>query len=327
MTLPSSRSRTVADLVIVNPLAGALQHYTSQLERMLNASGVSTHVISVAEPSLSGKGRVRWLRNYFSALRATRRHRRRGGRLIVTWPVLGHLDRILVPIVSADRRSVIVMHDPRPLVRAVGYGRIIIALANLLSPKNSLVVHSELAAEHLRLRDDRLVLLPHPLLSGGARPTRPSTPVVRVLGQWKPDRDLELLAALADRLGDVRMEIVGRGWPAVAGWSVRDEFVPEGELDDLIRTSSVVLIPYRRYYQSGIAARAVEMAVPVVGTADELGAMTGRGYPFLVPNAADVSEWVEASLAALTSSSSLLQRVSVDASSNASVPWEQWARS
>lgn len=327
VTHPSARSQAVTDLVIVNPLGAALRHYTNQLEKMLNASGLSTTVISVLEPSASGLNRVSWLRQYVSALRTARCHRRRGGRLIVTWPVLGHLDRLLVPILSTTRRCVIVMHDPRPLVRAVGYGKATVGLANLFAPKNSLVVHSDLAAKDLQASTDRYVRLPHPLISSGELSARPAQPVLRVLGQWKPDRDLDLLATLANQFTDVSLEIVGRGWPEVRGWDVRDDFVSETELDELIRTSSVVLIPYRRYYQSGIAARAIEMAVPVVGTARELSAMTGPDYPFLVPDGADASGWAEVSRSAMTTTTALLDQVSAEATASASDSWKRWALS
>ncbi|WP_307092913.1 hypothetical protein [Arthrobacter sp. B2I5] len=120
-----------------------------------------------------------------------------------------------------------------------------------------------------------LTLLPHPMLpvvdavqeqaggnGGGRRPN------IRVLGQYKPDRDVALLEELASRLrSNCNLEIVGRGWPNVKGWTVDARFVSEDELDGLISRSDAIIIPYKRFYQSGIAIRALEQAVPIVGRA------------------------------------------------------------
>jgi hypothetical protein len=93
---------------------------------------------------------------------------------------------------------------------------------------------------------------------------------VYVLGQYKPDRDIELMESVARELpGDVSLRVAGRGWPEVAGWSVDNRFISEGELETILSgESTVVLVPYRRFFQSGIAMRALENLVPVVGPAD-----------------------------------------------------------
>lgn len=325
MTEPRALIRSNADLVIVNPLAGALRHYTQQLEQMFDGSAISVAVLSIPEPSISGKSRLTWLWEYAKTLVKARRTRRSGGRVVVTWPVLGHFDRIVAPLLSGRQTSV-VMHDPRPLVRAVGYGTVVVKIANLLAPKRSLIVHSALAAEHLPGSARSVVQLPHPLLSSMTSPVRPASPVVRVLGQWKPDRDVSLLESLATFLPSSRLEIVGRGWPPVPGWIVRDEFVSERELDGLIRTSSSVLIPYRRYYQSGIAARAIEAAVPVIGRSDELSSMTGGDYPFLLRSDANVRDWVDMIRSAIDSEPVVLERVRAVATTRALDGWKTWAR-
>lgn len=326
-SLGHAPSGAQVELVIVNPLAAALQHYTAQLEKMLARVGIASTVLAVTEPSVSGGGRMQWLQQYLRALREARKLRKRGARIVVTWPVLGHIDRLLVPFVTGSRQAVIVMHDPRPLVRAVGYGRGAVILADLIAAPNSLIVHSDLAADEMPGRRDTITRLPHPLVSEVSSRALPTQPVVRVLGQWKPDRDLELLRDLASLLSGVSLEIIGRGWPPVDGWAVRDEFVPEVELDRLLRSSTAVLIPYRRYYQSGIAARAIELAVPVVGGSRELSTMTGADYPFLVPDGAAVGRWADAVQAALASPAGRTAEVSIGAGLSASAPWREWVRS
>jgi hypothetical protein len=92
---------------------------------------------------------------------------------------------------------------------------------------------------------------------------------IRVLGQYKVDRDIQGLMRLATNAPpEWRLEIIGRGWPPVDGWHICNEFVTEGRFDELIRTSHAVLIPYSRFFQSEVAVRALEWGVPVVGPYD-----------------------------------------------------------
>ena len=117
--------------------------------------------------------------------------------------------------------------------------------------------------------------------------------IVRVLGQWKSSRDIEAMKSVAAAAydGNPRFEVVGRGWPEVDGWSVDNRFVPEAELDNLIHSSQVVLIPYSRFYQSGIAIRALENNRVTVGPADSsLADILGADSPCLVHDA----DWVGA---------------------------------
>lgn len=314
---------TVHDVVLINPLGGALHHYTRQLLQTLQSSELQVRALTLYEPSLSGGSRVKWLRDYVAALLSVRGS---SARVLVTWPVLGHIDRLLVPLLTGDRRGAVIMHDPRPLVRAVGYGPIATWLAKRVADSGTFLVHSVLAQKELLAQGVRADVVPHPIIAS-AIPRRVSgTPIIRVLGQWKPDRDLNLLTALAELLPEVTLEIVGRGWPSVRGWNVRDEFVSEDELDSLIATSSAVLIPYRRYYQSGIAARSLEMAVPVVGRRLELEPMTGASYPYLVETP-DLSDWADRVKAAVTSEQTTLERVRREVAGRALESWQTWGRS
>jgi len=266
---------TPARIVVVNPLGVALEHYTAALCGHLQNAGAETELISVTEPSQSGKGRIGWLIAYLEALRSAGRLARQStapSGVLLTWPVLGFLDFITVKL-ACGNSGIIVYHDPRPLVRSVGSSPLVARLVKHLSRRPGTLVHSQEAAAamgDLGLASG-MVLLPHPMLPvSDAVHERSGTggPNVRVLGQYKPDRDVALLEELASRLAPkYNLEIVGRGWPAVNGWTVDARFVSEDELDELIATSDAIIIPYKRFYQSGIAVRALEQAVPIVGRA------------------------------------------------------------
>jgi glycosyltransferase involved in cell wall biosynthesis len=290
----STSTRIERRLWVVNPLGAALHHYSTELADVLVAAGTAPSVLAVTEPSSSGASRWAWTRSYLAALRAVRRAWTPGDRVVVTWPVLGYLDVPLIAAVLGHRASLVV-HDTRPLTSAVGYHRVWQGLAVVLDRWVEVVVHSHQARDDLQSPGltRRATLLPHPVLAPqpsadtappAASPASRECPVVRVLGQFKPDRDVPGLAALAAELdGRCRLEIVGRGWPAVPGWAVRDAFVPEGELDELLATSDAVVIPYRRFYQSGVALRALEHGVPVVGpAASSLATLCGPSSRLLV---------------------------------------------
>lgn len=267
------QSATTRAVHIVNPLGGALSHYTKALEALLKDAGASVRVTSIIEPSVSGEGRAAWLARYLKLLVSAGRSRK-NEKILVVWPVLGFLD-ILFSRLLCRKAVSIVYHDPKPLVRSVGTGRLVANLVALCPLKADVIVHSSVAAN--AMYDVGLgagqAVLEHPMF----QPTRPSSteeagrptpPIVRVLGQYKQDRDMEVLRLLgAELAGKYQLEVVGRGWPSVAGWTVDARFVSESELDELIRTSAAVVIPYKRFYQSGIAVRALELGTPVVGRA------------------------------------------------------------
>lgn len=277
--MPSAKPATTASprLIILNPLGVALSHYTDALTHQFADAGIETEVLSIVEPSQSGKSRLQWLADYsamlYSAGRRTRK-RTSAEHVLLTWPVLGFLDLLMVKVLCGNS-GVIVYHDPQPLVRSVGSSQAVAGLIRLVKRRPGTLVHSNEAAAAMTAvgLTDGLMLVPHPMFPPSDSGKEPAVnadtgnrPRVRVLGQYKADRDIALLTSLAGRLGPkYDLEIVGRGWPAVPGWNVDPRFVPEDELDELIATSDAIVIPYKRFYQSGIAVRALEQAVPIVG--------------------------------------------------------------
>lgn len=112
--------------------------------------------------------------------------------------------------------------------------------------------------------------------------------MVLVLGQYKPARDLSLMTAIAPLLHAAGWEptVAGRGWPHVEGWRVIDRFMAESDFLALLSSAAMVLLPYRFYFQSGVALRALEAGVPVVGRPTGfLMSIFGERFP------GAVSEW------------------------------------
>ncbi|BDZ48170.1 hypothetical protein GCM10025867_04110 [Frondihabitans sucicola] len=293
----------------------------------------------IDEPSVAGSPRVLWILRYVGALLAARRsfaRESRTGIVLVTWPVLGYLDLAILRLTLGRRATGrIVLHDPTPLVSAVGYSPVVRRAVTPLLRRHRMIVHS--SAAHAELDAGSLAtateILPHPLCERPRTswPCVDSRPVVRVLGQYKADRDLELLAEIADLVGDrMTLEIHGRGWPEVPGWLVDRRFVSEAELDSLMSTSVAVLIPYRRFYQSGIANRCVELGVPFIGPRDStLADLVPSESPLLVPatprrGAAAARLWVEAVGVACSSDAAELRPLTQGAVRRSHRVWADW---
>jgi hypothetical protein len=298
MPLPSGGHARL-QVTVLNPLQGGLRHYTEALIDTLSRAGAAANLIEFPEPSQSGQPTWRWLAAYCRALAAGRR----GGAdlTIVTWPVVGYFDVVLIRLFLPSMQTCLIIHDPHPLVHAVGYGRLARWLAGISQKNLSVIVHSR-SAEVCVLAETRLhdvVQLSHPVMRPEELPTRHlqvDLPVVRVIGQYKASRDLDALrrlAVLAPR--HWRLEVIGRDWPPLQGWEVRSEFVSEQEFDALVDSSSVILIPYREFFQSGVALRALERNCPVVGPADSsLGELLGPDSQWLVRD----GDWLRAISAA-----------------------------
>jgi hypothetical protein len=237
------------------------------LDHVVRTCGASTYRVDVAEPSSANYGKVRWLSTYLARVRS-RITQEMPDVILAAWPAVGYWDLALLTMVARRRPVYLVMHDPKPLVYARGYGLTAKAVARHLAG-GVIVAHS---SEAIRVivegaRMPRVVDALHPMLEPRqAAALNGQQRNIRVLGQYKADRDvagLERLAAEAP--SGWRLEIIGRGWPSIPGWNIQSEFVAEARFDELVRTSHVVVIPYTRFFQSGVAIRALEWGVPVVG--------------------------------------------------------------
>ena len=293
--LSVSRRRSRPHVAILNPLGAALRHYTRALESELQMASAAVMVDSILEPSSAPYGRIGWLVRFYlhiALLRTTRPER-----IIVTWPPLGMIDVLLLRAIGGPY-AYIVVHDPIPLVRAIGYNRVVGRSLRLV-PSAQTIVHSQPAADALKdLTGITPDMLRHPMIwtaDSQACVSSPNpVPTVLVFGQFKPDRDTQLLSALGKRLaGRYGLKIVGRGWQQMENWAVTDCFIPEPEVEQLLLSATVVLIPYTRYFQSGVATRCVELGVPVVGSRTQsLEDLLGIDSGLLVKNPESVDDWV-----------------------------------
>jgi glycosyltransferase involved in cell wall biosynthesis len=246
--------------------------------------------------------------------------------VLAVWPVLGYWDFLASRILGGPRIRVVV-HDPEPLVNAIGYGRLPRRVASLRWVGTHAIVHSALAEAVVKRQciPAELSLLPHPMLPPTVRASasaKPQARTVRVVGRYKPDRDLDALAAVARSLPtDWTLEIAGRGWPTVDGWTVDDRFIPEEELDTLLRECDVVLVPYSRFFQSGIAVRALEQGTPVVGPrASSLSELVGEDSPWLVTE----SRWAQAIQSACDATPGDIDRTAARAYDRVVDAWGSW---
>jgi hypothetical protein len=311
-------------IIIVNSLGAALAHYTASLEQMMTDCGAAVSTMTLNEPSASGRSRVDWVIRYVRMLRAVAR-RESSSVVILTWPVLGYWDFVIARAVFRDRPVRVVLHDPNPLVQAKGYGRIARIIASLPIVASSAIVHSKVAADVVRRQAtlSNMTRLPLPMLPPRRpEPRKSGKPVIRVLGQYKADRDIESMARItAEGPRDWRYEVVGRRWPAVPGWQVSDRFVREEEFETLIEASDVILIPYTRFFQSDVAIRSLEMGTPVVGPrSSSLAEVMGSESNWLV----DGGSWTQAVEAAIRTDPQEIYRVSSSVYNNVLEQWRAW---
>lgn len=318
---------------LVNPLPEALGHYQRELTDLLGTAGVTVTATTTASAERRGTGR-----SAASVLAESLDARLRvtgpppGVHRLVLWPVLGYPELLMWR--GRARDTSIVFHDPRPLRRQVGLGtgacRLTRVAGNVRCTRGMLV-HSAAALVAVEERGFTADLLPHPILAPVAREAGRQTATALVLGQYKEARDLSVLKPLATRLLALGLypRIVGRGWPSVPGWDVEDRFVSETEFDDLLRSSAVVLLPYTRVYQSGVAVRAAELAVPVVGgRATNLPELYGAAWPGLLAGddaASGVDAWADAVERVLLVDPDAVWRSVSDCRRSAERAWADWA--
>lgn len=329
--MPTSERLVVPErlnLVLVNPLGAALDHYATSLERTLTDSGAAVSLVTLMEPSTHRQTRWQWMYQYVRSLWNVRRSYPQSESntiMIQIWPVVGYWDFLLLRLLLGHMRALLVLHDPHPLVRAVGYGRAARWVASRPLVHAAAIVHSETAAQ--AVRSDTTIrhvdALNHPMLP----PERPVSPdsqevTIRVLGQYKADRDTEGMEQLAtEGSANWRYEAIGRGWPPVSGWSVIDRFIDEDEFETYLRDSTVLVIPYVRFFQSGVAIRSLEVGTPVVGPRiPSLIDLLGEDSGWLALEKA----WLPAVQAAIQSDPAEIYRVASAAYDKALQQWQAW---
>lgn len=300
-----------------NPLPSALHHYEREIEHTFSMLRLTPPtVVQLHAEGVSGRRKVTALVRH---ILTARKLATSGKNVLVLWPLLGWWEILLWS--SPASRVNIVVHDPRPLRRQIGLGKTAARVARVVPTRISPVTifHSRRARDHAveDIGNIRFAVVPHPVKpcladddgkSNGTRAVADSAIRVGVFGQWKPARDIQLLAELSPMLAEHRMvgQIAGRGWPEIDGWDVTSEFLPEADVSNRIQGVQVVLIPYLDYYQSGIAIRSVELGTHLVGVRNDfLESLLGSNYPGLLEPSASVGDWMQAIRAVATISEPL----------------------
>lgn len=300
--VPEKNGTVPTPVYVYNPLPAALHHFERSLRSVLSSARIPLADCVAPSTEIAGLSGARRVRMALTELAAHLRADWRGGHVVVCWPTYGLLEPALWLPTSAATTVSIIVHDPSPLRRQVGMGRAasMVGRGAARAPRLRIVAHSEPAAARLVESGwRRPSVLPHPLLPRRVDPAAGGPGgggTVLVCGQYKPARDLRLLAELGPALGRLgcRAVIAGRGWPDLPGWQVVDRFLSENELDRRMADSAAVLVPYSHFYQSGIAVRAMELGVPVVGPSHPfLVDLFGADWPGLVAGER-VGDWASA---------------------------------
>jgi hypothetical protein len=294
--------------VIINPLRHTLAHYEGELLETLTHS--VRNAVEIVD-TVAGDG-VAGSRDRLAIAARTVRQRIRMARsisgqiIIVVWPIFGYLEPLTLMRLARHNTVYIVVHDPSPLRHTYGQSVWARRLFKAAIHRGMIrVLYHTMHAQRVGAHNNgvRGVVVPHPirlkpLSADEPRRRTAARPVVRVLGQHKNTRSLTALTAIADQTaGSYELEIHGRGWPQVPGWTVTDRFVPEDEFTALVESSDCVVIPYDSFFQSGVAVRCLETGVPVVAPHHEhIAQLYGDDWAGTVRN---VSDWYDALIRAL----------------------------
>lgn len=191
----------------------------------------------------------------------------------------------------------LILHDPQThsgdtLSTFPAPVRLISRIAELTS--FCLIIHSSQLFEQLRplLRRLPVGVVPH-----GTDMAREPAPVPsernlilfgRLFAYKGIDTALEAFRALPKELSDVRLIVAGRGPLAALARSqqnveVREEYIPDSDVDALLRNARLVLLPYKDATQSGVGLQAVAHGVPcVVSSAGALPDLIPDSLPTLI---------------------------------------------
>jgi glycosyltransferase involved in cell wall biosynthesis len=284
--------------LIINPLQGGLGYYAELIDETFDELGEQTKLITATGiESFDSESAIQRMRSLFDFIRTVRQSSSPNGSrpIIICWPLLGYNDVWLWPLLLPGRQVSLIYHDIVPLRHQWGMGSFAGWISRNLRPSRTRIfVHSEAAGDILTAKGwNDIEFLPHPI----ARPCTSLSQdehfrgdhsgqrILTVAGKYKPGRALEVLSQLGARASDLpfRLQILGRGWPILEGWSQNEGFIPEEEFQRSIVNSTAVLVPYSQYNQSGVMLRALEAGVPIIGVEHpQIVGLLGENYPGIV---------------------------------------------
>jgi len=196
----------------------------------------------------------------------------------VQWLPLPRLDLRWLRRLAASRPTVFTAHHALPRdddARLEARLRVYAAVARV-------VVHSRRALEELvelGVPRERLAYVPHPVFvtPAGGTPEPPSGSTLLFFGLLRAYKGLDVLVRALPLVPDARLVVAGDAVDPVepvrrlaeeAGVADRIEwrlgFLPDTEVDILMREAAVVVLPYRRTDASGVLATAIGHGRPAV---------------------------------------------------------------
>lgn len=275
-----------------------MEHFVGQLTESLESTGASCVRLHSRQGEVGTDRRAKAIA-LAAHVRNARRHVRAGGPNIVAWPLTGWCE---VPLWRhRTHKTLIAMHDPQPVARQDGLSpstaMYSARLAGLRWPHLVTMSPEAYSITTQYFSPDKVHMAPHPMGTPVIDRLSECGRSVLVLGQYKPVRDLDAMATMAPMLSAAgwSLTVTGRNWPSIPGWTVTDRVVSEAEFRELLNAATVVLLPYRHYFQSGVAIRALEAGVPVVGRRSGfLTSILGADFPGAVADWDNPWSWLAA---------------------------------
>jgi glycosyltransferase involved in cell wall biosynthesis len=229
------------------------------------------------------RSRARFVLKGIEYLPSVGRLRRRIGQLEpdvvhVQWLPLPRFDLRWLRRLAAARPTVFTAHHALPR----DDGAVSETRLRVYETVARVVVHSRRALDELAalgVPRARLVHIPHPVFRASAcgRPEPPSGETLLFFGLLRAYKGLDVLVRALALLPDARLVVAGdpldpveplRRLAEEVGVAGRIEwrlgFLPEAEVDELMRAASLVVLPYRRTDASGALATAIGHGRPAV---------------------------------------------------------------
>jgi glycosyltransferase involved in cell wall biosynthesis len=225
--------------------------------------------------------------------------------------------------------------------------------AELYGSCDRVIVHGAASRDRLLVEvggiaPERIAVIPHAILhaaSTGDLPPQQAEPRILFFGLIRADKGLdtliEALPALAERLPEIQLDVVGsprmpieplRERAAALGvadrisWDLR--FVPDSEVPAVLARARAIALPYRWIEGSGVLATALARGIPpvvtTVGTFPELCAQYDLGDP--VPPG-DPAALAVGLVRALTDPGTRARAIAGMARARSELTWERTAES
>lgn len=158
----------------------------------------------------------------------------------------------------------------------------------------AVVVHGEAIAEALPAwaSPKQVAVIPHGAAVRDRPLPVPKRPSVLLFGRLEPYKGVDVLLGAMERVWvertDVKLIVAGRGpeaavIPAHSLIELRDEYVPEAELDTLLGKATITVLPYIEASHTGVGTTALGRGVPTI--VSDVGALRDIALDssFLVP--------------------------------------------